>query len=230
MAAQSKLFQSIEDLDKKSLILTRLASEKQGLVVRTNKRVEFEARAEIWKPPFRLQVHPHQDVRLGLESVTTQFDLNGERYFSRTDVAFDDWKLYFIFTNPLYRLQRRQHRRLKIPKNFSNQAFLMRANERVWNEQSELIDISDGGCSLRLSYDALEVPHRAVLLLDIKVGDYESFMQVGHVCYKRTEKFNGRSVVRMGIQFHPRPKSEVVLQKVLGAISAELFETWSSHP
>lgn len=227
MAKSLKLFQEIEDLERKSQILVHLKDLKGDILVRTKMRTEFHARAESWQPPFRLQAHPQQDVRLGLEVVTVQFDLKGERYFSRTDVAFDDWKFFLVFHNPIYRLQRREHRRYVIPKSMNNRAFLMRTNERVWNEQTELVDISQGGCSLRLSYDALEIPHRAVALLDIQVGENESFMQMGYVCYKKTEKFNGRSVVRMGIQFRPLPSSELILNKVIQSVSTELFESWT---
>ena len=230
MSRSTKLFQEIEDLEKKSQILSRMADGKLSATVRTKSRIEFDAKAELWKPPFRLQVKPMHDVRLGLESVTVRFDLLGERYFSRTELAFDDWKLYLIFLNPLYRLQRRQHRRIKIPRNTKNQAFLMRSNEDVWNEQCEIIDLSEGGCSLRLSYDALEIPHRSVVLVDLKLADFDSFMQMGYVCYKRAEKHNGRSVVRMGIQFHHRKSSEQVLNRVLGHLASELFNTWSAHP
>jgi hypothetical protein len=230
LSRSEKLFQEIEDLEKKSQILSRFAQGKLPATVRTKNRIEFEGRAELWQPPFRLQVKPMHDVRLGLESVTVRFDYLGERYFSRTDLAFDDWKLFLIFLNPLYRLQRRQHRRLKIPRPMKNQGFLMRSNENIWNEQCEVIDLSEGGCSLRLSYDALEIPHRAVVLVDLKIGDFDSFMQMGYVCYKRAEKHNGRSVVRMGVEFHHRQSSDQILSQVLGHLASELFNTWSAHP
>ncbi|MFN8846199.1 MAG: PilZ domain-containing protein [Bdellovibrionales bacterium] len=230
MNRSEKLFQEIEDLEKKSQILRRFTAEKLSLTVRAKNRVEFEARAEVWNPPFRLQIKPIQDVRLGIETVTVRFDFLGERYFSRTELGFDDWKLFLIFLNPLYRLQQRQHRRFKIPRLMKNQAFLMRANETVWNEQCELIDLSQGGCSLRLSHKALEISQQSVVLLDLKLGDFDSFIQMGYVRYIKAEKHNGRQVVRMGIEFHHRKSIEPVLNHVLEHLTTEIFNSWVAHP
>lgn len=229
MKKDLKLFQEISDIDKKSSLLGALARDKVTIKARTYKKVEFEVHAQNWNAPFRLEVKTSQQVKLGLESLIVQFDYKGERYFSKVELAFDDWKLFFIFVSPIFRLQRRQHRRFKIPKKMKNQAFLMRTNEQLRNEQCELIDISEGGCSLRLSYDALEVPHHALTLLDLRLGNFDSFMQIGKVCYKRAEKNNGRSVVRMGIEFKKNPKTELILQNVINVLSMELFESWSSH-
>jgi len=226
----SKLFQEISDVQKKSTLLDAIAHDKCEIVARTSKKVEFAVNAQGWNPPFRLEVKSiHEQVKLGLESLIIQFDFRGERYFSKVELAFDDWKLFIIFVSPIYRLQRRQHRRFKIPRKMKTQAFLMRANEQLRNEQCELIDISEGGCSLRLSYDALEIPHQAVTLLDLRLAKFESFMQIGKVRYKRAEKNNGRSVVRMGIEFQKNPKSNEKLKNIINLLSLELFEGWNSH-
>lgn len=230
MKNNSKLFQEISDVQKKSSLLTALAKESNIIKARTNKKVEFEVQAQGWNPPFRLQVkYINTPVKLGLESLIIQFDHRGERYFSKVELAFDDWKLYFIFVSPIYRLQRRQHRRFKIPKKIKTQAFLMRANDQLRNEQCELIDISEGGCSLRLSYEALEIPHQAVTLIDLRLAKFESFMQIGTVRYKKAEKVNGRSLVRMGIQFQNQARTEQKIKNIINFLSLDLFENWSAH-
>lgn len=230
MKNNSKLFQEISDVQKKSSLLSALVSDMTEIIARTNKKIEFRVRAQNWNPPFRLEVQSvHEQVKLGIESLIIQFDYRGERYFSKVELAFDDWKLFFVFVSPIYRLQRRQHRRFKIPKKMNAQAFLMRANEQLRNEQCDLIDISEGGCSLRLSYDALEIPHQAVTLLDLHLANFESFLQIGRVRYKRAEKNNGRSVVRMGIEFQKNKKSEEKIKMLIDLLAVELFEGWSSQ-
>lgn len=230
MKNNSKLFQEISDVQKKSSLLNALVGDRNEIIARTNKKVEFVVRAQNWSPPFRLEVKSiHEQVKLGLEGLIVQFDHRGERYFSKVELAFDDWKLFFVFVNPVYRLQRRQHRRFKIPRKMKTQAFLMRANEQLRNEQCELIDISEGGCSLRLSYDALEIPHQAITLLDLRLAKFESFMQIGRVRYKRAEKNNGRSVVRMGIEFQNNKKTEEKLNKFINLLSMELFDDWNAN-
>jgi len=227
----SKIFQEISDVEKKSVLLASLAREAVTIKARTFKKIEFEAYAQSWNPPFRLEVKPTvKDLKLGLESLIIQFDFKDERYFSKVELAFDDWKLFFIFVSPLYRLQRRQYRRFKIPKKMNNEVFLMRTNDQLRNEQCEIIDISEGGCSLRVSYDSLEIPHQAIALIDLRLGKMDSFLQMGRVRYKKAEKWNGRSVVRMGIEFKKNAKSDQQLQKVINLLSTDLFQTWSSHP
>ncbi len=221
-----KLFQEISDLDQKAEILSFLARDLSDIKARVEYSFNYVLRSQEWNPPFRLEVMSAEPIRFGSRPVTVQFDSRGDRYFAKVDVVEQNHKVYFVFVNPIYKFQRRQHRRLRIPKRFNNQAFLMRANDQLWNEQCELIDLSDGGCSLRLSYAALDIAHSAVVLMDLRLGAVPSFMQIGKVCYKKSEKHLSRSVIRVGIQFQKHPKSDAFLKAAMAAVSVDIFESW----
>lgn len=217
-----KLFQEISQPQDKARILTQISQDQTDIVTRIRVGAEFYTQARIWTPPFRLEVST-PDVKLDLHPLIVQFDSKEERYFSKVQLSFDDWKVYYLFFDPIFRLQRRQHQRLKIPQKIKNRVFIMRVNEAVWNEDCEMIDISQGGCSLRTSYRSLEMPHQAVLLLDIQIGGRPPFLQIATICYKRAEKYQGRSVVRVGLKFHPHPKTDAQVKDLVQNLAFEVF-------
>lgn len=221
-----KLFQEISELDQKSEILSFLARDLSDIKARVGSTFNYVLKAQVWNPPFRLEVMSADPIRFGNRPVTLQFDSRGDRYFAKVNVVEQNHKVYFVFADPIYKLQRRQYRRLRIPKRFNNQAFLMRANDQLRNEQCELIDLSDGGCSLRLSTAALKIADGAVILMDLRLGSVPSFMQIGKVCYKKSEKHLSRSVIRVGVQFQKHPKSDGFLKSAMAAVSVDIFESW----
>lgn len=227
--ASKKLFQELPGSQDKARILSIVTQDRATIKARLNRTAEFETTPVVWTPPQRLEVKA-PTLRLGLQSLTVQFDSRGERYFSRVQLAFDDWKLYFVFTEPIYRLQRREYQRLKLPVKYKNRVLLMQVNDKVWNEECEMIDVSLGGCSLRISYSALEIPTGSVVMMDLQAGDHPSFMQIGMICYKRPEKYLGRSVIRMGIKFRPHPKYSLHLQSLVQNLSIDLFTSWALKP
>lgn len=224
-----KLFQEVQNPEDKLRLLSDVSSLSLPLKVRVSDKVTFETRSKAWAPPNRMEVTAPNQIKLGLQELTVQFDCHDERYFSRVDLAFDDWKLFFLFTKALYRLQRRQYQRLRIPVNYPNQTFLMSVNNELWNEQCEILDMSLGGCSLNLSYRSLNLPIGAVLMLDMKVGEVPSTVVIGQVCYKRLQKMNGQSRVKIGVQFRPHPKYSSILELIIQRLAVDIFSGWSKR-
>lgn len=105
----------------------------------------------------------------------------------------------------------------------------MKVNEETWNQECEILDISLDGCSLKLPYKSLEIPHGAFIMLDIQMGTQPPFMHIGQVRYKRLEKFEGRSMVRVGIQFQHSPKFDQNLNSAVQAFAVDLFTNWSQR-
>ena len=225
-----KLFQEITSAQDKVRVISQVFTDGIPLVVRVKQNLEFKTKGLNWLPPMRLEVEAApQEIKLGLQELTVQFDCNDERYFSRVGLAFDDWKLFFIFSRSLFRLQRRQYQRLKIPAKYPNRAFLMNVNEELWNEECEILDLSLGGCSLKLSYRSIDIPVGAVIMMDMQVGNSPSFIVIGQVCYKQLQKFNGISKVKIGVQFRPHPKYAKSLQDVVQKLAADIFSSWSKR-
>lgn len=224
-----KLFQEIFSAQEKVRLISQVQAQGIPITARVNKKTEFITKAVNWLPPMRLEVSAPANIKLGLQTLTIQFDYKQERYFSTVDLAFDDWKLFFILSGPLYRLQRRQYQRLRVPAKYKNSVLLMNVNEKVWNEECEVIDLSLGGCSLKLSYQSIDIPLGAYLMFDIKLGDNPPLIQIGKVCYKNLEKFDGKSRVKLGIQFRPHPKYAALLQTVVQNLAADIFSNWSQR-
>jgi hypothetical protein len=105
----------------------------------------------------------------------------------------------------------------------------MHVDKEVWNEECQLLDISLGGCSLKLSYRALDIPIGAVFMMDFQIGKHEPFIQIGRVCYKKLEKFDGKSRVKVGVQFVPYPKYSTQLRSLVQNLAVELFTNWSQR-
>ncbi len=222
-----KLFQEILSPQDKSRILSLLVESQSEITARLSAKTEFTTQTVKWAPPLRLEVEPPPDIKLGLGILTVQFDCHNERYFSKVEVAFDDWKLYFLFHQPLYRLQRRQYQRLKIPSHYRNRVLLMNINEKVWNEECELVDISLSGCSLNLSYRNMDIQVGDILMVDIKLGDHPSFIQIGRVCYRELMKIKNENRIKVGVQFRPHPKYALHLKSAVQNLAIDLFTNWS---
>lgn len=224
-----KLFQEIISSQDKVRILSQITQDKTIIKSRVNRNVEFDTKPIHWTPPMRMEVQAPQNIKLGLQPITLQFDSKDERYFSVVDLAFDDWKLFFVFNTPIYRLQRRQYQRLKLPAKYKNRVLLMNVNKEVWNEECEIADVSLGGCSLKLSYRSIDVAVGSIVMMDMKIGDSKPFIQIGRVCYKKLEKFEGKSKVKMGIQFHSHPKSALPLQTAIQNLAVDIFSNWTQR-
>ncbi len=227
--SSKKLFQEIVSYPDKVKVINQVFDDKTAIVARVNSKIEFRTQALNWLPPMRLEVKAPTSVKLGLQELTLQFDVRDERYFSRVGLAFDDWKLFFIFATPIFRLQRRQYQRLKIPAKYSNKAFLMNVNEVLWNEECQIADISLGGCSLMLSYRSIDIPVGAAIIMDMQIGDNPSFIVIGKVCYKQLQKFGGNSKVKIGVQFRPHPKYSEKIQTVVQKLASDIFSSWTKR-
>jgi hypothetical protein len=224
-----KIFQEIVGTQEKISILTQVVNQGIPIRARVQPEVEFITKGLRWSSPVRMLVEAPEGLKLGLQRVTLQFDLNRERYFTMADLAYDDWKLYFLCSHPIHRLQRRSYQRLFLPWRYPNRVLLMRVNEEIWNQECELIDISLGGCSLKLPYRALDIPNNAFLMLDINIGPATPFLHIAQVRYKRLDKYEGKSMVRLGLQFQHHPKFDFPLKEAIQTFTSDLFTNWSER-
>lgn len=228
-STQRKLFQEVFGIQDKIQILGKVAEQRVSIKAKVGKGIEFVTTGLRWYSPIRMEVVSPPNLKLGLQKLTLQFDYKQERYFTFVDLAFDDWKLFFVFTYPLYRLQRRQYQRLLTPYKYPNRVLLMKVNEDVWNQECEILDMSLDGCSLKLPYSSLEIPPQAIVMLDIQLGAHAPFIHIGQVRYKRLEKFEGKSMVRIGVQFQHHPKFDQSLNSAVQAMAIDLFTNWSQR-
>ncbi len=227
LTSSKKLFQEHSNLEDKSLILSHVYHDGTPIKVRTDEGRELKVGVAEWVPPFRMRIKSRDSSWAASQKFIIQFDNRDERYFARVHLDQSQGHLDFIFAEPLYRLQRRQYQRLQLPLRYKNKVFIMRVNKEVWNEESMMIDLSLGGCSLRTTLRSLEIPTGAFLMLDISVGEGKSFLQMGQVCYKRVERYLGRNIIRMGIRFHAHPKSDFPLHTLVQNLALDLFGKWS---
>jgi hypothetical protein len=227
--SEKKLFQEILSPQDKARIISHATADNVTIRAKINRLREFKTKPISWSPPMRLEVGPPAEIKLSLQPLTIQFDSEDERYFATVDVAFDDWKLFFIFNRSLFRLQRREYQRLKIPPKYQNRVLLMNVNEQVWNEECKIADISLGGCSLILSYKSIDVTVSDLVMMDIQLGDHPSFIQIGQICYKQLLKVEGQNKVRVGVKFRPHPKYALYLNSVVQNLAVDLFTNWSQR-
>jgi hypothetical protein len=222
-----KVFQEILSTTDRTQIISQAVAQNVDFSVRLNPTTEFKTKALKLVSPKQVEFKPPENLKLSLQQVIVQFDDKQERYYAKADLAFDDWKVFFIFSGALFRLHRRQYQRLKIPAHFKNRILLLNVNDEVWNEECDIHDLSLGGCSLTLTYRNLDIPIGAIVMLELKIGDYRPFFQIGQICYKHLDKIEGKSKLKVGIQFRPLPKYSLHLQSVVQGLALDIFSSWS---
>ncbi len=229
--SSKKLFQEIVNSHDIKRILSEVISDGVELVVRINDNTEIKMKGLFLFPDMRMLIilPASSNQNSNFHDLTIQFDSRDERYFSRASLKTSEGQSFLLFLNPLYRLQRRQYQRLRIPPRYTNHAFLMNVNHELWNEECEVLDLSLDGCSLKLSQRGLEILIGSLVMLDMQIGTAPSLVVIGQICYKHPLKLKGQYKVKVGIRFRPHPQYSVKLHSIVQKLATDIFSNWSKR-
>lgn len=207
-ASSQEMFTKIENLKETQKIWSDLAHSGQEI---------FAKIGESERMTLLPQIHPGAKIfctlkkdpqeSLSLESLTNQellgqFSLAGDKYFFKTTWTHKDPFLVFPSEITLYKLQRRQNFRLKVPRTFHSEFELESVNAREASCKVKIWDLSSRGCCLLVESSNLfkgndKISGKMTLARRTPVTVQ------GIVRHIRTEKKDNKVHHFMGVEFVP---------------------------
>lgn len=221
--SQSRIFHPIPRSRERDQILADAADSVVDVYVKFSNTQTLLAKALKFIAPFKLQItYPEGPRPLVQKTITIQFNARGEKYFAQAYTQDTGNQFFLVIEGPLFKVQRRQSFRLKLPSDYPMQGHLFEMNGHRMNEKIQLLDISEGGCSL-FAPKSLAGSMGAYIGLTVKIGSRASFVQHGHVRYLKAEKNN----VRFGVKFDEKSGLNADLFNLTRDLYVELFSKWA---
>jgi hypothetical protein len=220
---QSRIFQPIPRSHERDSILADAAAGIVDVYVKFSDKQTLLAKALKWVPPFKLQITYPEGLRPVLQkAIPIHFNSRGEKYFAQAFTQDTGTHFFLVIEGPLYKVQRRQSFRLKLPSDYPMKVDLFEMNGHRMNEKARLLDLSEGGCSLSVPL-SLASSMGAFIGLNIKIGARPAFVQYGHVRYLKADK----SQVRFGVKFDQNSERNSDLFNLTRDLYVELFSKWA---
>jgi hypothetical protein len=220
---QSRIFQPIPRSVERDSVLSDAASHGSEIYVKYSAIQTLTAKILKWIPPFKLQIsYPEGPRALVQKLLPVQFNCRGDKYFAQAYPQDTGGQFFLVIEGPIYKVQRRQSFRLKLPSNYPMTVQLFEINGQKINETAKLLDLSEGGCSLAVPAKLGQVMG-AHLGLHIKIGTRPAFTQCGRIRYLKAEKNN----VRLGLQFDQNTALNSEIFNLTRDLYVELFSKWA---
>lgn len=146
-------FQLISDPSEKVKIITDLVACKGEVMLKTlnPNSTPFHADPVIFKGS-ELTIKPKTSVQFAKDetSLIVQFSIGAQKYISQVEFESRGESLALSMAYKLFRVQRREFYRLKLPAGFRGKFFVPELQGVKFNQDFHLIDISGGGCKIEL--------------------------------------------------------------------------------
>lgn len=218
-----RIFQPIPRSHERDLILADAADGAVDIYVKFSDTKTLLAKALKWIPPFKIQItYPEGPRPILTKAIPIQFNSRGEKYFAQAFVQDTGTQFFLVIEGPLYKVQRRQSFRLRLPAEYPMKVDLFEMNGHRMSEKVKLLDLSEGGCSLSVPV-SLASSMGAYIGLTIKIGARPAFVQFGHVRYLKADK----TQVRFGVKFDQNKELNSDLFSLTRDLYVELFSKWA---
>ena len=219
----SRIFQPIPKSYERDSILADAATGIVDVFVKFSNQQTLLAKVLKWVPPFKLQItYPEGPRPILKKAIPIHFNSRGEKYFAQAFTQDTGTHFFLVIEGPLYKVQRRQSFRLKLPSDYPMKVDLFEMNGHRMSEKARLLDLSEGGCSLSVPL-SLASSMGAFIGLNIKIGARPAFIQYGHVRYLKADK----SHVRFGVKFDQNKELNSDLFNLTRDLYVELFSKWA---
>jgi hypothetical protein len=223
MSSETRVFQPIPRSAERDLILLEFAMNSAEVFIKFTEQSTLLSKAKAWKAPFKLQLtYPSSPRPLVQKQVPVQVNFRGDRYFMMAFVQDTGTEFYLVIEGPLYKVQRRQSFRLKLPSDYPAVVHAFELNGLKTNTRCKILDLSEGGCSLLVPAH-LACQMGSHIGLRLKMGPRDEFMEYGHITYSKFEK----DQIRLGIRFIRPAGSDSALFTLVRDLYVELFSKWS---
>lgn len=223
MSQEQRIFQPIPRSPERDLLLSEFASHNVDVFIKFSDQKTLLAKAKKWHPPFKLQLsYPTSPRALIQKQIPVQINHRGDRYFMMAFIQDTGTEFYLVIEGPLFKVQRRQSFRLRLPSDYPSIVHVFELNGLKTNAKSRILDLSEGGCSLLVPV-SLSSSMGSHIGLRMKIGARSEFVEYGHICYSKFVK----DEVRLGIRFLRPQGADSALFNLVRDLYVELFSKWS---
>lgn len=223
MGQASRVFNPIPRSPERDSILSEVASTQSEVLVKISNQQTLVTKAMKWVSPFKLQLTYPEGLRPVVQrAVPIQFKYRDDIYFAMAFVQDTGTQFVLVIEEAIYKVQRRQSFRLKLPANYPMGAEVFELNHHSVKDAIRVLDLSEGGCSV-LVPGRLQVTMGSYLGLKVKIGNRPAFIQYGRVRYLKAEK----TELRLGIEFDKDRQMNADLFNLTRDLYVELFSRWA---
>lgn len=139
---------------------------------------------------------------LGDQELLGQFILGGDKYFFKAAWTQENQTLMFSSVVSIYKLQRRQSFRLRVPESYHSDFVLTKVNDSLHNRRVKLWDLSSGGCCLQVPSEIAHKSSDSISGIMTLAGRAPVKVQ-GIVRHVRKENHDKKIMQVCGIEFAP---------------------------
>lgn len=222
MKADQKIFQIIPRSSDRDQLLADFANQQCDIFIKFPGQKAVLTKVKKWLPPFKLQLNYPTSIRpLVQTQLPVQINYRGDRFFAQAFILDTGTEFFIVIEGPLYKVQRRQSFRLRLPFDYPAQVEVFELNGHRMEDRAKLIDISEGGCNLKVPH-SLQCEMGSHIGLKMKIGSRPEFIEYGHIRYSKVH----RSELEFGIRFIKVPGSHPELFNLVRELYAELFSKW----
>lgn len=223
MGQDNRIFHEVPLPQERDQILADVANTQTDIFIKLSDSRTFLAKAVRFVPPYKLQVtYPDGPRPLIQRAIPVQFNCRDEKYFAQVYTQDTGTDFFLVIEGSLFKVQRRQSFRLKLPTDYPMKAEIFEINGHHAKDPVRVLDLSEGGCSILVSGQMGNIMG-AYVGLNVKIGTRPAFTQYGRVRYSRSDKGQNK----LGIQFDKDQKLNSELFNLTRDLYVELFSKWA---
>ncbi len=217
-----EIFTLIDNPEEKAQLFQDLANARGELLCKGNEETLVKIRAESYsaKPQYLYCASESTNKLANGEQFLGYFFLGGEKYyFEGTIIAFQS-KYSMALPASIYRLQRRQNYRAKVPNSYVAMYNIVSVNGAKENIHGKIADISSQGCRVIYSMENPLMKIGDNVTGQMTMGARSPFEIQGIVRHIKVDE--GNNVIQtFGIEFTKMP---TITESKLFSITMELYK------
>jgi hypothetical protein len=222
MTFDRKVFHEIPRSADRDLLLHEFAKYQCDLFIKLSDNKTISTKVKKWTAPFKLQLEYPKSLRPIVQNqVPIQIIHRGDRYFAYAFILDTGQEFYVVIEGSIFKVQRRKDARIRLPIDYPAIVEVFEMNGHKMNESVILKDISQGGCSIKVS-NTMHCEMGSYIGLKIKIGERSLLTEYGHIRFSKVFK----DQIDLGIRFIKTTSSATELTPVLQDLYAELFSKW----
>ena len=133
--------------------------------------------------------------------VVINFSIDEDRYFMVTEYVTENKRVGVRCDKDLYFLQRRSHRRVQIPEDYSSTFNILGVNDKPAFIEMKVEDFSAGGMRLVETRDEVKAQEGDVIKGTLKIGAKANLNLEAEVRFSDRKFANGKEVAVLGVEF-----------------------------
>ena len=187
----------------KKMLLREIAGDHLSLMVKGAGDEPYELTAVQVQDDESMICHhsAHSKVPIKNEPVTVNFAFKNERYFFKSELRLEGGRFILTLKDDLYRLQRRLHARIILPRGYDG-AFILHQHEgKKLFLDSFVKDISAGGLRIEIPEGKIALKTGEKIKGSLRLGTRRPMDFDLEVRYAKKRDDQGRTYLFAGLQF-----------------------------